>query len=155
MEDVQESVCEMSEIMQSYASRGLTAAEVSASALFDQRQGEAEEAITFATQRFKVRCCTVLERRSNAMRLRALRVATEPRVLHVPRCDGFDPSLPNDPAAAYRQGETGVWPLADLTPWPSQRSCRVVFSTPSMKMTSAQGAKRATPSTCVVHRCLF
>ncbi|CAM9401831.1 unnamed protein product, partial [Scytosiphon promiscuus] len=54
MEDVQESICEMSEIMQSYESRGCSAEEVSKSGLCDLRQGETEEAIASASQRLQL-----------------------------------------------------------------------------------------------------
>lgn len=54
MEDIQESICEMSEIMQCYASRGLSAEEAFWSGLCHRRQSEAELAIALASQRLEV-----------------------------------------------------------------------------------------------------
>ncbi|CBN79356.1 TKL family protein kinase [Ectocarpus siliculosus] len=54
MEDIQESICEMSEIMQCYASRGLSAEEAFWSGLCHRRQSEAELAIALASQRLEL-----------------------------------------------------------------------------------------------------
>ncbi|CAM9878781.1 unnamed protein product [Ectocarpus sp. 4 AP-2014] len=54
MDDIQESICEMSEIMQCYASRGLSAEAVFWSGLCHRRQSEAELAIALASQRLEL-----------------------------------------------------------------------------------------------------
>ncbi|CAM9716545.1 unnamed protein product [Ectocarpus sp. 13 AM-2016] len=54
MEDIQESICEMSEIMQCYASRGLSAEAAFWSGLCHRRQSEAELAIALASQRLEL-----------------------------------------------------------------------------------------------------
>lgn len=54
MQDILEGISELSEILQSYESRGCSAAEASLSDICDRRQDEVEMAINAATSRLQV-----------------------------------------------------------------------------------------------------
>ncbi len=58
MEDIQESLSELSEIMQTYESRSCTAAEASLSGLCGVRMDEVEVAINTAHSRLQVKAPT-------------------------------------------------------------------------------------------------
>lgn len=83
MEDIQESICEMSEIMQSYASRGFSAEEAFWSALCHRRQSEAELAIALASQRLEVGQPLFVDYRERRRRGISPRPTFKARLLHI------------------------------------------------------------------------